>query len=211
MPLINCPECQKQVSDKAISCPNCGHPLTPVSGTKTNLVNDTLIAKQQPVKKKSNGCAIITIGSVCVFSFIVLVGVISNTKTSKSTYNNTDSIPESKISELEILNKKLNDKSLTKQQKKEIELDIKNIKTIEWAKKNISSWDRSNPKLSRAIKKVMNDPGSFEHVSTTFEYHNTYVIGNMIYRGNNAFGAKIIAKAKGKFDYDGNLLEITPE
>ena len=28
MALITCPECGKQVSDKANSCPNCGYPLT---------------------------------------------------------------------------------------------------------------------------------------------------------------------------------------
>lgn len=27
MALINCPECNKEISDKAISCPNCGYPL----------------------------------------------------------------------------------------------------------------------------------------------------------------------------------------
>jgi DNA-directed RNA polymerase subunit RPC12/RpoP len=27
MALINCPECGKQVSDKAASCPNCGNPI----------------------------------------------------------------------------------------------------------------------------------------------------------------------------------------
>ena len=27
MALINCPECAKQISDKAGSCPHCGHPM----------------------------------------------------------------------------------------------------------------------------------------------------------------------------------------
>lgn len=27
MALINCPECNKEISDKALSCPNCGFPL----------------------------------------------------------------------------------------------------------------------------------------------------------------------------------------
>lgn len=27
MALIDCPECAKQVSDKAAACPNCGHPI----------------------------------------------------------------------------------------------------------------------------------------------------------------------------------------
>jgi hypothetical protein len=29
MPLIPCPECGASVSDKAISCPNCGYPMKP--------------------------------------------------------------------------------------------------------------------------------------------------------------------------------------
>lgn len=27
MALIDCPECEKKISDKATSCPNCGYPL----------------------------------------------------------------------------------------------------------------------------------------------------------------------------------------
>lgn len=27
MALINCPECGKEISDKAASCPHCGYPL----------------------------------------------------------------------------------------------------------------------------------------------------------------------------------------
>ena len=27
MALINCPECDKEISDKAISCPHCGNPM----------------------------------------------------------------------------------------------------------------------------------------------------------------------------------------
>lgn len=28
MALISCPECKKEVSDSAASCPNCGHPIS---------------------------------------------------------------------------------------------------------------------------------------------------------------------------------------
>ena len=28
MALIKCPECELQVSDKAITCPHCGYPLS---------------------------------------------------------------------------------------------------------------------------------------------------------------------------------------
>lgn len=29
MALIQCPECSKEISDKAAACPHCGNPLTP--------------------------------------------------------------------------------------------------------------------------------------------------------------------------------------
>jgi len=36
MALINCPECNKSLSDKAFSCPNCGYPLILRSETTEN-------------------------------------------------------------------------------------------------------------------------------------------------------------------------------
>lgn len=27
--LVNCPECNKRISDNAEACPNCGHPINP--------------------------------------------------------------------------------------------------------------------------------------------------------------------------------------
>ena len=34
MPLTNCPECGRQVSTEAESCPQCGHPLRAAEGPK---------------------------------------------------------------------------------------------------------------------------------------------------------------------------------
>ncbi len=31
MALISCPECNEQISDKAVSCPHCGFPIQPIS------------------------------------------------------------------------------------------------------------------------------------------------------------------------------------
>lgn len=33
MALIFCPECNKKISDRAINCPNCGLPLSPINDT----------------------------------------------------------------------------------------------------------------------------------------------------------------------------------
>lgn len=84
----------------------------------------------------------------------------------------------------------------------------KNERIIKWAEKNISSWDRSNTLLTKAAKKNMLEPKSFEHISTTFTYNDDNVIGKMTYSGSNSFGGKAIAIAEGTFDYDGNLLKV---
>ncbi len=36
MALINCPECNKLISDKAISCPDCGYPMSVNNKVNTN-------------------------------------------------------------------------------------------------------------------------------------------------------------------------------
>lgn len=35
MPLITCPDCNKEVSDQAKSCPNCGHPIAAITIEQT--------------------------------------------------------------------------------------------------------------------------------------------------------------------------------
>ena len=43
MALINCPECNRQISDKAITCPHCGFPLAhnKLNNAKLNNINKT--------------------------------------------------------------------------------------------------------------------------------------------------------------------------
>jgi hypothetical protein len=47
MALISCPECKANISDKAASCPGCGHPMTPLAGRGEGpLVTTQLTAKR---------------------------------------------------------------------------------------------------------------------------------------------------------------------
>lgn len=65
MALINCPECNRVVSDKANSCPNCGYPLlsqqVALSSTvqlldqKTTLINHILEICDQAVDYREQG------------------------------------------------------------------------------------------------------------------------------------------------------------
>ncbi|MFC6269702.1 SHOCT domain-containing protein [Frigoriflavimonas asaccharolytica] len=199
---------------------------------KPQLPQENLSTNKTP-KKESDGCLKIIIflfiGSFVII-FISLIFVFTNTKKEAKPVDNellisdkpkTDQqkIDSAKISnenfeslspkdQIASLEKELENKKLTKIQKEEINIEIKNIKELEFAKKNISAWDRSNPKLVRAVKKAMNDPESFEHVETTFDYKKNKVVATMIYRGKNAFGGLVLGTVNGTFDYDGNLLEI---
>ena len=72
-----------------------------------------------------------------------------------------------------------------------------------------SDWDGSHENLTRYIKKEMNDPKSFEHVSTKYIDDKEYVTVYETFRGKNAFGALIkntvVAKVSAE---DGKILEV---
>lgn len=162
-------------------------------------------------KKKNSGC-----GKAILFFIIgssilgTLIGIFSSVD---ATTNETqvEQTQTTQHEELLSLEKELENKELTKVQREEIEIEIKSIKSLQWAKKNINVWDNSNPKLERAVKKAMRNPKSYEHIATEFSYKKNNVTAIMQYRGENGFGGTSIEKVKGVFDYDGNLLEISKE
>ena len=189
-------------------------------------------SQSKPVKKKT-GCLkifLITFGAFMLLSIITAIFMPEDengkAKAANDEYlmsdkpkNQQQKIDSAKIAnekfqsldndeKIASLEKELENKSLKKVQKEEIQIEIRNIKQQDFAKKNISAWDGSNPALERTVKNAMNDPDSYEHVQTTFEYKKDKVIGTMLYRGKNAFGGKVVDKAIGTFDYDGNLLEV---
>lgn len=53
MALIKCPECQKEISDKAKQCIYCGYPLDDILDDKTNGTVD-LLSKKHPDFLKKN-------------------------------------------------------------------------------------------------------------------------------------------------------------
>lgn len=50
MALINCPECGQQISDKAQSCPVCGHPIGGAQSYTNSVAPSTQFVDQQPVQ-----------------------------------------------------------------------------------------------------------------------------------------------------------------
>ncbi|AZI21523.1 zinc-ribbon domain-containing protein [Chryseobacterium taklimakanense] len=62
MALINCTECNKEISDKALTCPYCGNPI---------------VSMQSPVQpkiivKRNEGCFLQTLNMGCLLILIVI-------------------------------------------------------------------------------------------------------------------------------------------
>lgn len=68
-----------------------------------------------------------------------------------------------------------------------------------------SVWDGAHHNLVRAVKKVMNDPGSFEHIETVWWDMKDHLVVRMTFRGTNAFGAVVPQTVKAWVDLEGNM------
>ncbi len=81
----------------------------------------------------------------------------------------------------------------------------------ELVEKQFSSLDGSHPRLTRLIKKAMNDPDSYEHDETVYWDMEDYLVVRTSFRGRNAFGGMVRNYVKAKVDFEGNVLEIIEE
>lgn len=72
MAIIHCPECGKEVSNTAVACPNCGHPLAPPA-----VERKTIVREAPPVVEKEGFpnwifIPLAVLGIVVIFLLIVL-------------------------------------------------------------------------------------------------------------------------------------------
>ncbi|MCL5036951.1 MAG: zinc-ribbon domain-containing protein [Chloroflexi bacterium] len=63
MPLIQCPDCGKEVSDNAPACPNCGKPFSTVKIEEKK----ALVTRREGGKYEAWGFFLIVIGIFCFF------------------------------------------------------------------------------------------------------------------------------------------------
>lgn len=71
-----------------------------------------------------------------------------------------------------------------------------------------SAWDGAHRNLEAAVKRAMNDPDSYEHIDTTYTDRGDHVFLRTNFRGNNAFGGKVVNQVVAKADLDGNIIEL---
>ena len=55
MALIKCPECKKEISDKAASCPSCGCPIAANSNENNNQTPENKVQTIEKTSKKYKG------------------------------------------------------------------------------------------------------------------------------------------------------------
>ena len=75
-------------------------------------------------------------------------------------------------------------------------------------KAQFSVWDGSHRNLEQLIKKLMNDPDSYEHIETRYADNGDYLVVKTTYRGKNAFGGKVVNWVKAKVSLDGKILSV---
>lgn len=69
MALMHCPECGKEISDQAVSCPNCGYPLKP---------DTTLVVVRKKLPGRGFGIAGLVLGILgVVYSTVFLLSMLS--------------------------------------------------------------------------------------------------------------------------------------
>lgn len=71
-----------------------------------------------------------------------------------------------------------------------------------------SGWDGSHRRLERYIKSRMNDPDSYQHVSTRFVDNSDSLLVTTTFRGKNAFGGMVINHVAAIVSLDGEVQEI---
>lgn len=71
-----------------------------------------------------------------------------------------------------------------------------------------SSWDGSHRNVERAIKSMMHNPNSYEHVKTRYADNGKTLTIMTTYRGTNAFGATVTNTSIATVDLNGNVLSI---
>lgn len=75
-------------------------------------------------------------------------------------------------------------------------------------KGQFSEWDGSHRALEKIIKEGMNDPDSYEHVSTKYWIVGDHLIVLTKFRGKNAFGGIVTNSVKAKVSLDGSEINI---
>ena len=74
--------------------------------------------------------------------------------------------------------------------------------------RGFSLWDGSHRELTNRIKRLMHDPGSYDHLETVYWDMGDHLVVRTEFQGKNMFGSVVKNWIKAKVDLDGKVIEI---
>lgn len=108
MAMIKCPECGKEISDKAAACPNCGAPIVqPAKAPEIEMQSAPNLSERyrdngkKEKKKKGGKLKWVVIAIVVIFVIAAISGGSDNDSKTASSNKNTDS-PEKSVKNQEL-------------------------------------------------------------------------------------------------------------
>lgn len=89
MALIKCPECEKEISNKATACPHCGCPVRS-EGSQQSAISTPTTSAQVLKQKKKHGC--LTFIIILIFISFVVGSLINNETSATDKKTNAESL-----------------------------------------------------------------------------------------------------------------------
>lgn len=192
MALINCPECQKEISDKVKACPHCGYPFD-AKPQQVEITSVKLNKNISPEKKKKR--RIISIVAIlCIISLIITGVLLNNARIAKEAslaeeariaadneYEKMFYVASYKmlmnagVMETMINTVKTTWSNAIEDSGKDFNTEIANLYKKESFVKSLSTLDTFDGELESNVKKLQNPPQKFEKAYDEFiELYQTY-------------------------------------
>lgn len=174
MAMITCPECGKDVSDKANKCPHCGFKI------RVDQISKKIRGIQNHKVTKKQGC----IG--CLFFFILMILLViilhqcdvNNQQEKNVTIANAQAAEKQKQEEL----------AAKENAKTPVQKRMEHLETC------FSQWDGEHLRIARWLKSNgLNDPGSYQHIKTRFSHKESgdTVLVVTDFTAKNAFSGRV--------------------
>lgn len=186
MAVVECPECNKKVSDKLPYCVFCKHKFFKPQETEVTAITPIL----QPAFNFKRVAAAVGISVFLGYLFIWPAAKPKNYANSNPSAGVTPNAEQRSV--MSALNER---DASQKNRRAQIE-------------RQFSAWDGSHRPLVRRVKESMKNPDSFEHVKTTYTEQDDMILVLMTYRGKNSFNAVVTERVYAEVTLDGAIISL---
>lgn len=214
MALIKCPECGKEISDKASNCPNCGCPMQTqeikiipsqeMSVIKTENVNESLIKKRV--------CLMKLVFPMVVGIIILIISIVYNIKVikPKNTYvEATKLLDNGQYDEANNLLSKINTYKDVKEIQEEVQFETYAYSCINEIKQYLKNPDSFSPyKIMFYNSAGENHKETVETIKNKTDKEENYPVCIMHYTAQNGFGGNTASYAMFSYSNEKEKYEI---